>query len=90
MSKVLVEVTQEDIDKGRRYKGGRRGEFCPVARALRRGTTSNRVTVGFVRATVQGRLIELPLPAIVFIEMFDRDKPVSPFSFEIELPEVTP
>ena len=88
MSRVLIEVTQEDI------KNGVRGDpcNCPTAHAATRathGTVPLRVGALVIKFGPIGSSVasKLPIEAREFIYDFDWGKPVEPFSFEIELPE---
>jgi hypothetical protein len=80
----LIDVTQEHIDKGRKFNAQR----CPISLAIKESTGKNN-TVGIGGATLyrnffaDGRY-ELPLSARLFIINFDGDRSVEPFSFILE------
>jgi hypothetical protein len=84
---VLVEVTQEDIDKGKRGDPW----CCPAARALERATGKKWSVVGPLCSRVDdrkqaiGKRITLPQEVFDFVRAFDGGEPVSPFSFELEV-----
>lgn len=85
MRTVTVEVTQDDIDAGRR-----KSCFgCPVARALRRAVGGDAWVVGpsWARALADAAALPLPPEAARFVRSFDDRSPVSPFTFTLELPE---
>ena len=75
----MIEVTQEDIDKGTR----RDSTSCPVALAAARllGGTP-RVSMCFI--SLQGLHAEIPEHAGELIFRFDQDLDVEPFEFEVE------
>lgn len=81
---MRVDVTQEDIDRGKRNSCC----FCPVARAIRRAMT---LDVGEV--SVDGRFViircrgvySLPQAVQDFVKLFDNfETCVEPFSFELD------
>ena len=84
---MIIQVTQKDIDKGLRSSCYE----CPIAHAFKR-KVKNRVRYGFA---VNSESIEhltkdmwysyaLPKEAKRFIQRFDRDQPVKPFTFEAQ------
>jgi hypothetical protein len=79
--KLKIEVTQEDIDKGKRDDC----TSCPIAlAAIRTGATSAFVdsdSIHIVAENERGLFFKLPLKAQQFIHDFDYSRPVSPFSF---------
>lgn len=95
MSKVLIEVTQEDIEKG--VAG--HGCLCPIAHAV------GRCAAFAERDVIIGRdgiylgadpmvdddkvtvLARFPDSAVRFIWLFDQSLEVKPFSFEAEIPD---
>jgi len=83
--RVRVEVTEEDIRRGKRNTCTR----CPVARALRRsGVISPSV---YHSRAIFGRNGQwwggdLPQKVTDFICAFDDREPVKPFSFVISVP----
>ena len=83
---MRVDVTQEDIDKGRPCSE----EFCPVALAIKRKRGVHEVRVSGVRTTVAKNrydfaMYELPASAWEWIEAFDDGGQVNkgPFSFRM-------
>lgn len=85
---IKIEVTQEDIDRG---KQGSRC-WCPIARAIKRtlywmpGDTmipDGRVEVSIAQVAIEDGRADLPFEASNFIVAFDRGEPVKPFSFEL-------
>jgi hypothetical protein len=85
----LVEVIEEDI------LGGVPGDrfACPVALALNRKLgPSHSVGAGDIyRVVTAGRdrhLAPIPPTAATFIDDFDAGRPVAPFTFELEIPDV--
>lgn len=83
---VVVEVTQEDIEKGDRQNES----SCPVARAVRRtGFPDAQVGAISWKPTLTETYHANPLPKSVrrFIERFDHGKPVSPARFRLAVPE---
>ena len=81
--KLTVNVTQEDIDNGRR----RTCSGCPVALAISRAW-GKRITVGPNDFGASHESIPLPREAMHFVELFDRGhaKTLLPFSFVVEVP----
>jgi hypothetical protein len=76
-----VNVTAEHIANGQRAVAA----ACPVAIALSE-QTGLPVRVGIHTAigeSYTSRHAELPLKAVRWIERFDYDQPVEPFSFEL-------
>lgn len=80
MQKLEVQVTQEDITRGRRCNAG----DCPIARAIRRITLEQDVFVVAYAAYVGGERYSLPTEAIKFVWDFDMDHPVDPLKFKME------
>jgi hypothetical protein len=79
---MTIEVTQEDIDNGKR----RRCRHCPVALALRRFTRSVWVAdQSYLHNLDLQKEIGTPNRVSFFIEEFDAGKPVKPFTFKIDL-----
>lgn len=88
---VTVEVTQEDIDAGESGSYF----FCPIARAVERllakqtsaGVCAKRIDV---RGTRNGKFEKtrhsLPDVAAEFVQRFDEEKVVEPFTFTLDLP----
>ena len=83
MSSIRVEVTQQDITLGEPAEA----TSCPVALAMRRTFPKADPWVGIVDAELHESYPDISLPdeAIAFIERFDRNDDVKPFSFEIEV-----
>ena len=83
---IRIEVTAEDIAKGRRQSAC----ACPIALAMERvgacpvvGTDAANISFGYRRFDH----VELPPEATEFITKFDDgDTSVRPFSFDLELP----
>lgn len=88
--KLTVSVTQDDIQFGK--KGN--CDWCPVAHAVRRVVSEKyiKISVGkrwlvlWPNDVIISREVELPEVAKTFIKEFDRGLPVSPFTFEIDIP----
>lgn len=85
MPRVLIRVTQEDIDDGEPYVPSR----CPVALAWVReygGHASIRGHHGRFtdKTNWHTGLIRLPAQAVEFIQTFDVGKEVGPIEFHIE------
>ena len=87
MRSLTVHVTQEDIDNGERQSCSR----CPVARAIARAlqVSETRVTVASRIAVFDQRVAPLTTPRKVmsFITAFDGERPVEPFSFDLQFVE---
>lgn len=77
-----IEVTQDDIDCGKRLTCDK----CPVALAIRR-VSRFRWNIYSRRAIQRNgpRSVDLPPEVSSFIRDFDNRTPVQPFSFEINL-----
>ncbi len=76
--KVTINVTQEDIDKGKQGDSCK----CPVALALRRIHPGARV--GSLTLFIADDWVEsTPEVARKFISEFDNGRPVGPISFDI-------
>lgn len=87
-----IEVTQEDIYESRRLLGMSdkplRCNVCPVALAITRAA-GEPWSVGIIVASACrefAKEIDLPREASEFIRAFDMDKPVSPFTFTLDIP----
>lgn len=82
--KITVNVTQEDIDKGKRGSCA----DCPIALAAIRalGTDEVRVTSDAIYWMGLSVLRHAPIPEAgwMFIGGFDGGEKVHPFSFEIQ------
>lgn len=88
MTKLRVEVTAEDIDRGLRNSRC----WCPVARAIKRALAGPdhgplipdaAVLVSGSQVEIYDGRADLPPEAVAFIRAFDRHEPCRPFSFEI-------
>lgn len=87
MKRLRVEVTAEDIADGRREHC----ERCPVARAMRRAIGRVVWVGGAGQWGIGNRSPQpkrLPLRVTDFITAFDTGRPVSPFTFNLDVPEV--
>lgn len=104
MDKIILDVTQEDIDKGTKHST----TYCPVALSLRRiYPKAKLVTVGVVEASVYTprrnflgiiprgeEFIRITLPKRVskFIRNYDaygaKDEYVKPFTVEVEIERI--
>jgi hypothetical protein len=86
--RVRVEVTAEDIARGRSCANG----SCPIARAARR-VLGCPVSVGSCSIAGKGKgwVTSLPRKARDFIRAFDDIdgalRPVKPFAFTLRIPE---
>jgi hypothetical protein len=85
---LTVRVEQRHIDDGERHSCTR----CPIAQALNEqlpGDALWRVSALGARRLDAYRPVDLPHTALRFVEDFDRERDVQPFSFTITLPEDT-
>ncbi len=80
---MRIEVTQEDISKGRVHSCGK----CPIAVALRR-TGFPRANAGYSNLWQDDEFFRTPDKVQSFMVVFDMGAIVGPISFEIpwELP----
>lgn len=81
---MKIEVADYDIDHGEQHDYA----FCPIALACNRQGLSRTFVYDDVTwdASNGDRLrASLPQSALDFIRDFDGDKPVSPFSFELDV-----
>jgi len=78
---TLIDVTQSDIAKGVRGNS----YHCPISRAVRRATGKRIVYASPVSIIVGARRLEYwtPWKAALFMQLFDDQKPVKPFMFEL-------
>jgi len=76
-----IEVKQEHLNKGKKHKCNE----CPVALALKDAGFSG-VNVTYFSATLNGTYVPLSKTVESYIKAFDADKPVSPFTFQVEFP----
>jgi hypothetical protein len=89
MTRIRVEVTQNDIDKSCRNNSSN----CPIQRAIRRLVRDEfLVTVRSTELIIQHGIgkhisisVELPEQAIDFIQDFDQYYSVKPFTFYLNL-----
>jgi len=84
MKSLKVRVTAKDIRAGVREKA----EWCPVALAIGRVTgVRPSVYADHVRVYVEGGFYEVTLPGKVlrFIDSFDNNTHVEPFTFTLTL-----
>ncbi len=83
--KLHVEVTAEDIAKGKRN----RTDCCPIALAISRCNGVSDVGVDEATASMShgGEWVfaEMPKEAAAFVLAFDKRKPVEPFAFDLEV-----
>ena len=80
---MRIEVTQADIDNRRLNCI----QNCPVAIAIRR-KCPDLLYVGIEKAHFgRGIEVKLPLEAAIFVDSNDSNEPVSPFSFDLEVPD---
>lgn len=84
---MRIRVTRADIKNGI----PKDSLSCPIALAIRRAcprSTQVSVYENVIIHQCGVRLppIELPEEALAFIMLFDDQKPVRPFSFEVDLP----
>lgn len=86
---MRIDVTQEDIDKGQQSAC----YFCPIARAMNRASRDGTTWAVFPASCradstdrVGERRLVLPPAAREFIRAFDAREPVSPFSFDLDIP----
>lgn len=84
---MIIEVTQEDIDKGKRHDC----EECAVALAVKRTPLAEQfVGIGpqhlVLREATPKSILPLPEEIIEFIAAFDRGEAVQPVTFDIPVP----
>jgi hypothetical protein len=88
MKTIHVEVTQEDIDEGQPLPS-----CCPIAMAVCRATGLGASVFGSIMElwnieTGDARAkVTLPSRCVGFVDEFDSGITVSPFAFDIEVPE---
>ena len=77
-----ITVTLEDIAKGERGSAC----SCPIALAIKRAT-NQRCHVSPTLFCFERDLYDKPLPRVAgqFVIAFDGNKPVEPFSFELDI-----
>jgi hypothetical protein len=82
MAKHTINVTQEDIDQGKRTSPTQ----CAVALAMRRETGNEWVVGEYDMDNFQTNIgVRLPEEARTFIKDFDYGRPVEPFSFTVDI-----
>jgi hypothetical protein len=83
---MKIEVTQQDIDNGRRCDP----DCCPIGRALSRAGVSHYGVVGAAvmieDAAHTARPLPLPSEVRNWIVEFDGSRPVEPITFNLPLP----
>lgn len=80
---MLLKVTQEHIDRGRRGSPS----FCPVAEAVRwYGIAWPHINQESIRGVRQGLSVDIPTTSrlATWIRRFDAGLPVSPATFRIK------
>ena len=82
---MKIEVTLKDIKNGVQGKC----TLCPIALAFKRSTNFERVyvnctSIGVLQYGKGLKIYKLPKKAQTFVNRFDRQEPVKPFSFELE------
>lgn len=83
MTRMLIEVTQDDINSGRE----RNSDLCPVAKALGRYVKLPSVGLWHIFYNTENKLkiANMPRSVMRFIKKFDNNKPVKPFKFYLRL-----
>ncbi len=71
---MIVEVTQEDIDKGKRWSF----HDDPINLALQRVFPNSKIIVEKTHITIRN-----PISVVNFVERLDQQEHVDPFSFEL-------
>ena len=75
---MKINVKQADIERGNYQSWG-----CPVALAIQR-TTRRKVCAGMAWITfANGETYRTPEQVKEFIERYDKDRPVKPFTFDL-------
>lgn len=84
--KTIIEVTQQDIDDGLKKGWKRRCNTCPIALAASRALGTECMASADWGITPVGTITHYRLPdiAMEFIDAFDAELPVKPFTFEID------
>jgi hypothetical protein len=85
MRKVIINVTQRDIDKGI----PKNPCACPIHRAVSRRFRGQEICVEVNVILVGATIVQTPLEAFSFMGRFDRSGGivVKPFKFAIEVPD---
>lgn len=81
MKTKTITVTQQHIKMGVKHSFTK----CPIALALKAQCAENRILVYRHYATVNDAAVRLPLIATAFIQDFDHQRGVEPFTFDVEL-----
>ena len=83
--KTTIRVEQWDIDNAKKYTEGIYCSRCPVALAAQRAFRDKSVCMGFLYLTglVNGGAV-VPRDVRDFIQRFDQQESVDPFTFELE------
>ena len=83
--KFRIKVTVDDISGGYRENC----LLCPIARAINRRLDTDDVAVAvtphYIR--VGGNKVDIPERARRFVVAFDKNRDVSPFSFDLTIPD---
>ena len=74
---IIIQVTAEDISKGRPSKV----RFCPIALAATRQFPGRYIGVGYRALHIGNTVYRLPPSAVRFIQDFDLCVMTQPFSF---------
>lgn len=80
---MLIEIRQADIDQTVREDYFN----CAIARAVKRDTGAEDVEVDSWNIVVDGMVLRTPPAAEEFINAFESGEPVTPFSFDLPIPE---
>jgi hypothetical protein len=84
MAKILIKVTQNDIDNGTRNSA----RTCPVSLALgRRIKGQSLVGVSGLYLPGSNGGISIPFKVADFVDRFDNKELVKPFNFYLDVPE---
>lgn len=82
---MRIQVTAEDIRCGRQQEPS----SCPIALAVKRCSGMESVEVSECDVEYgAGRIANLPWKARLFVGQFEDGEPVTPFEFDLDLPEV--
>ena len=81
--KIEVDVTQEDINNGRKFNC----IMCPVALAIKRAIRNPKVSVFSILARIDTEDYFFPKKVQNFIQNFDGSILVEPIKFELDISE---
>ncbi len=81
--KMIIKVSDKHIKDGMKGKAN----YCPIALALREVVNTDNVSVDGSEIVIDKEFLPTPGVAESFIGQFDGNKPVKPFSFELNVPE---